>query len=56
MANYSFYIRELMKDYKLMNRANFLVIHSEDEYQTAKRETEKKEHEDRIDGIKYGNS
>ena len=52
MANYSLYIRELMKDYKLMSRANFLVLHSEQEYQTAKREIEKKEHEQKIDGLR----
>jgi len=54
MANYSDYIKELMKDYKLMSRASFLVVHNEEEYQTAKREVEKQQHEERIDGLRYG--
>lgn len=56
MANYSDYIKELMKDYKLMSRASFLVVHNEEEYQTAKREVEKQQHENKIDGLRYGNN
>jgi hypothetical protein len=54
MANYSPYIAEIMRDYKLMSRASFLRIHTEQEYQDAKREVEKQQHEERIDGLRYG--
>ena len=54
MANYSAHIEEIMKDYKLMSRASFLRIHSERDYQDAKREVEKQQHEERIDGLRYG--
>ena len=54
MANYSSHIAEIMRDYKMMSRASFLRIHTEQEYQDAKREVEKQQHEERIDGLRYG--
>mgnify|MGYP003122534342 CR=1 FL=1 len=53
MANYSSHMAEIMKDYKLMSRASFLRIHSEQDYQDAKREVEKQQHEERIDNLRY---
>jgi hypothetical protein len=55
MTNYSSHIAEIMRDYKLMSRISFLRIHSEQDYQDAKREIEKQQHEERIDGLRYGN-
>ena len=54
MVNYSSHIAEIMKDYKLRSRASLLRIHSEQDYQDAKREVEKQQHEERIDGLRYG--
>ena len=54
MAKYSQYIAEIMRDYKIMSRASFLTIHSDKDYQNAKREVEKQQHEERIDNLRYG--
>ena len=54
MSNYSSHIAEIMRDYKMMSRASFLRIHTEQEYQDAKREVEKQQHEERIDSLRYG--
>ena len=32
MANYSSHMEEIMKDYKIMSRASFLSIHSDNPY------------------------
>ena len=54
MANYSSHMEEIMRDYKIMSRASFLSVHSDKDYQDAKREVEKQQHEERIDGLRYG--